>query len=99
SVQISGHKPRHAGSGSLILTAQFLKEKLKFLIADIDLLDEGGQTDEGQLGCPCATNELSICVTLIYRRQLPCRLHHESCWFSIARGRLDSDSGGYRPAS
>jgi hypothetical protein len=40
SFQISGHKPRRARSGPTILTALKHKEKLKILIADIDLLDE-----------------------------------------------------------
>ena len=37
-LQISGHKPRHAGSGLSILTAYLPKGKLKILITDIDLL-------------------------------------------------------------
>src|SRR5580698_6597831 len=38
--QISGHQPRHAGSGSPILTTLTRKEKLKILMADIDLLNK-----------------------------------------------------------
>jgi hypothetical protein len=38
--QISGQKPRHAGSGPPILTALKRKEKLKILIAEIELLDK-----------------------------------------------------------
>ena len=37
-LQISGHKPRHAGSGLPILTAYLPKGKLNILITDIDLL-------------------------------------------------------------
>ncbi len=37
-LQISGHKPRHAGSGLSILTAYLPKGKLKILITDIELV-------------------------------------------------------------
>jgi hypothetical protein len=43
SFQISGHEPRHAGSGSPILTALKRKEKLIILMAVIELLDKDVQ--------------------------------------------------------
>jgi hypothetical protein len=55
-LQISGHKPRHAGSGLSILTALNGKGKLKILITDIDLLDKevpGTQVESHKDGLCC----------------------------------------------
>jgi hypothetical protein len=62
SFQISGHKPRHAGSGPLILTALFRKEKLKILMADIDLLDKDSKRERSILrqACLLCYFELSV---------------------------------------
>ena len=64
-LQISGHKPRHAGSGLSILTAYVPKGKLKILITDIELVykEIPGITPtsrEGLAGCDILGRRQSV---------------------------------------
>jgi hypothetical protein len=68
SFQISGHEPRHAGSGPTILTALKRKEKLKILMAVIDLLDKEDKRKS------CVVHEgMGSCDTLGLTKYLPSR--------------------------